>query len=210
MAPARSLRSRFHRLSPEEMAEKWKKGECYFCLEKYSQDHKCVMKGVFLMELSKEDDPESLVDDLGISLHALMGISNAKTMQLMVTITGIELRALVDSGSTHTFIHDVIVHRLGLPIKHQPGLFVKVANGKRLQSYGACKSTELSIQGETFCMDCYTLPLDGFDVILGVQWLQSLGPIVWDFAALHGVCTCWMHSTTRRLRCNALLTRASR
>jgi hypothetical protein len=33
-------------------------------------------------------------------------------------------------------------------------------------------------------MDCYTLPPEGFDVILGVQWLKSLGPIVWDFAAL--------------------------
>jgi hypothetical protein len=33
-------------------------------------------------------------------------------------------------------------------------------------------------------MDCYTLPLEGFDVILGVQWLKSLGPIAWDFVAL--------------------------
>jgi hypothetical protein len=61
---------------------------------------------------------------------------------------------------------------------------VKVADSEWLQSYGACKSIELSIQCDIFCMDCYALPLDGFDVILGVQWLQSLGPIVWDFAAL--------------------------
>jgi hypothetical protein len=33
-------------------------------------------------------------------------------------------------------------------------------------------------------MNCYALPLEGFDVILGVQWLKSLGPIMWDFAAL--------------------------
>jgi hypothetical protein len=35
-----------------------------------------------------------------------------------------------------------------------------------------------------FITDCYTLLLEGFDVILGVQWLKSLGPIMWDFAAL--------------------------
>jgi hypothetical protein len=66
----------------------------------------------------------------------------------------------------------------------QPGLSVKVTNGERLQSYGACKATNVLIQGENFIMNCYALPLEGFDVILGIQWLKSLGPIVWDFTAL--------------------------
>jgi hypothetical protein len=55
---------------------------------------------------------------------------------------------------------------------------------ERLQSYGVCKNTAVDIQGEKFVMDCYTLPLEGSDVILGVQWLKSLGTIVWDFATL--------------------------
>jgi hypothetical protein len=25
------------------------------------------------------------------------------------------------------------------------------------------------------------IPLDDFDMVLGVQWLCSLGPILWDF-----------------------------
>lgn len=28
-------------------------------------------------------------------------------------------------------------------------------------------------------LDCYALPLDGFDV--GFQWPSTLGPITWDF-----------------------------
>jgi hypothetical protein len=135
------------------------------------------------MELT-EEDPADLADNLGISLHDLTGLSSTNTMQLMITIAGTELRALVDSGSTHTFIHDAVVHSLGLDIVHQPGLSVKVANGERLQSYGAYKATTITIQGESFVVDCYTLPLEGFDVILGIQWLQSLGPITWDFKAL--------------------------
>jgi hypothetical protein len=42
-----STRPRFRRLSPEEMADKRKKGECYFCTEKFSPEHKCASKGVF-------------------------------------------------------------------------------------------------------------------------------------------------------------------
>jgi hypothetical protein len=59
-----------------------------------------------------------------------------------------------------------------------------VANGERLQSYGACKATDVLVQGEHLVMNCYALSLEGFDVILGVQWLKSLGPIVWDFTTL--------------------------
>jgi hypothetical protein len=185
LAPStRSTRSRFRRLSPEEMADKRKKGECYFCSEKFTPDHKCATKGIFLMELEDNDALSDQVEDLEISLHALIGLANPNTMQLMINIARTDLRALADSGSTHTFIHDAVALCLGLQVTMQPNLSVKVANGERLQSYGACKATNITIQGETFRQDCYTLPLEGFDIILGVQWLRSLGLIVWDFAAL--------------------------
>lgn len=29
-----------------------------------------------------------------------------------------------------------------------------------------------------------TLPLDRFDMVLGVQWLKALAPILWDFKSL--------------------------
>jgi hypothetical protein len=176
--------SRFCHLSPEEMANKHKKDECYFCLEKFSLDHKCASKGVFLMELEEIDDPEVVANKLGVSLHALTGLCCANTMQLIIHIGNKQLRALVDSSSIHSFVHEDVVHALGLGVVHHPWLSMKVANGEQLQSCGVCKATTMHIQGEKFMMDWYTLPLEGFDVILGVQWLKSLGLIVWDFAAL--------------------------
>jgi hypothetical protein len=113
-----------------------------------------------------------------------LGYPRPIQMQLKITIAGTELLALVDSGSTHTFIDDQVVHRLGLDIMLWPRLSVKVANGEQVQSYGVCKATSLDVHGEQFSVDCYALPLEGFDVILGVHWLKSLGPIMWDFAAL--------------------------
>jgi hypothetical protein len=153
------VRSRFRRLTPEEMADKRKKGECYFCTEKFSLDHKCASKGVFLTEL-EDDNPAQVADELGVSLHALTGLH----------VNGKQLRALVDSEG--------VVHALGLDIMRRPGLSIKVANGERLQSYGICKNTPVDIQGEIFKIDCYTLPLEGFDVILGIHWLKYLGPII--------------------------------
>jgi hypothetical protein len=136
------------------------------------------------MELDETYDLATVADEPGVSLHALTGLCGANTMQLVIHIGDKQLHALVDSGSTHSFIHEVVVYALGLDVVHRPGLSVKVANNERLQSYDVCKATLVHIQGEEFVMYCYTLPLEGFDVILGVQWLKSLGPIVWDFATL--------------------------
>jgi hypothetical protein len=42
----------------------------------------------------------------------------------------------------------------------------------------------VSVQEEPFKLTYYVLSLDGFDVTLGVQWLRTLGPILWDFEKL--------------------------
>lgn len=65
---------RFRRLSLVELQDKWLNGQCYFCPEPYSKDHKCAAKGVFLMELAVgKEDPLGDITDLEISLYALTG-----------------------------------------------------------------------------------------------------------------------------------------
>lgn len=103
----------------------------------------------------------------------------------------------MDSGSTHTFIKDGLVERLGLNITPRVSLSIKVANGERVTSCGICTATPADIHGELFHLDCYVLPLDTFDIVLGVRWLKTLGPIFWDFEALtmafwrHGRAVLW-------------------
>jgi hypothetical protein len=48
---------KFRRLSPDELVEKRKKGECYFYPGKFTEDHNCPMKHVFVMELDDQADP---------------------------------------------------------------------------------------------------------------------------------------------------------
>ncbi|KAJ3690866.1 hypothetical protein LUZ61_020030 [Rhynchospora tenuis] len=71
-----------------------------------------------------------------------------------------------------------------LPVTPKPGLRVAVANGDRLPTAGLCSHLQLTIGDEAFSEHFFALPLDGFDVILGCQFLQSLGPILWDFSNL--------------------------
>ena len=151
------------------MQEKRRNGQCYFCPEPYSKEHQCAAKGVFLMDLADDDeDPLSDINDLEISLHALTGLKAAESMLLQVTVGGAQLRALVDTGSTHTFIHSALAQRLGLTVTPRAGLNVMVANGDRVRSPGVCLATSVTISGEAFSIDCFALDLGGFDLVLGV------------------------------------------
>jgi hypothetical protein len=94
------------------------------------------------------------------------------------------VRALVDSGSTHCFVHDTTAQRLGLVPLAQPGLSVGVANGDRVACTGLCPAVLVQIGGEHFRIDFYVITLGGYEVVLGCQWLRTLGPILWDFDRL--------------------------
>jgi hypothetical protein len=41
-------------------------------------DHRCTTKGVYLIEMDDEVEVDTASDELGISLHALIGIDVAK------------------------------------------------------------------------------------------------------------------------------------
>jgi len=56
-----------------------------------------------------------------------------------------------------------------------------VANGDRVMCHGLARDVDLRIGGETFKVDCYSIPLDSYDMVLGITWLRTLGPILWDF-----------------------------
>ncbi|KAH7543989.1 hypothetical protein JRO89_XS15G0078500 [Xanthoceras sorbifolium] len=56
--------------------------------------------------------------------------------------------------------------------------------GEKLVSPGKCSSVPFKLQKVTFMADFFILPLEGYDVVLGTQWLRTLGPIQWDFEKL--------------------------
>jgi hypothetical protein len=59
-----------------------------------------------------------------------------------------------------------------------------VANGDKVISRGICRGLDILVGTEPFTVDCYALPLKGYDIVLGVQWLRLLAPICWDFIKL--------------------------
>jgi hypothetical protein len=183
--------SRFRRLTQAVMTDRRAQGLCFNCPEKFSREHAktCTMKDIYLLEPdtivpSREEGGESSVEDVEISLHALTGLSTSHTMQLMVCLSKNYIRALVDSGSTHCFITTNTAKRLGLTWSSQQGLTVGVANGERVSCLEICPQVGITIDNEQFFIDFYVIALEGYELVLGYNWLRQLGPIIWDFDKL--------------------------
>ncbi|XP_070028898.1 uncharacterized protein [Nicotiana sylvestris] len=173
------------KLSRAKMAERRAKGLCYNCDELYSIGHQC--KKLFWLELADLDDEEPGHKDAQepeISLYAITGQKSARTMQLLAIMKGQPLLSLVDLGSTHNFISYTATQHLGMQVQPGTSAKVSVANGEKVYSKGTCPSVSFYIDNQNFEADFFVIPLDGFDIVLGVIWLQTLGPILWDFITL--------------------------
>lgn len=183
----------FKYLTPLEMAERCKQGLCYNCDEPYVQGHKCahliyLEAADYTVEEPPEDEEEaapSEASDEGtkptISLVAFAGIRMEDTMQVYVQLGGQQFVTLLDSGSTHNFVRSDVARRIGLRSSPCPGMGVIVTNGDRVECSGFARDVGVRIADETFNFDCYTIPLDKWDVILGVTFLRWLGAVLWDF-----------------------------
>jgi putative ubiquitin-RnfH superfamily antitoxin RatB of RatAB toxin-antitoxin module len=212
------------RLSPSEMAQHRADGLCYNCDEKFIIGHCC--KKLFIMEVTPDEDDEE-VDEViecaaltcvpsppEISLHAITGVraKGFQTMKVYVSMGDTVAVALLDSGSSHNFIDIDMACRVGIMIRPSSGLSVAVANGERFASPGKTTAQTVFIGGEAFHINLYALPLGEYDMVLGIQWLTTLGPVLWDFAkhkmafARHGKRVLWRGIDTTQGLATATLT----
>jgi len=181
------------------MALRRKQGLCYNCDEPYVRGHKCAR--LFFLEASDyivedPDDGDAAQEVQAtepppfdakapmIFLSAITGIRTEETMQLRVHIGQHEFTTLLDSGSMHNFISAGAAQRVGLIFSHSAGAHVVVVNGDRVACRGLAHDVGVQIRAEDFKVDCYSIPLDCYDMVLGIAWLRTLGPILWDFDAL--------------------------
>ena len=124
------------------------------------------------------EEPQSDEIQPQISSNALSGVSSFQTLRVVGMFGNKhELHILVDSGTTHNFLDINMAKRLGCKIRKTCPLFVTVAGGRKLISVSECKGFTWKIEREKLCVYAMLLPLGGRDMVLGMQWLSTLGDI---------------------------------
>uniref|UniRef100_A0A2N9GEU1 Integrase catalytic domain-containing protein n=1 Tax=Fagus sylvatica TaxID=28930 RepID=A0A2N9GEU1_FAGSY len=181
------------RLTPMQMSERRKKGLCYNYDERWSSDHKCKDRKLYVME-EVEDEEAELVEieeeeveaeleeaKAEITLCALLGSTSPSTMRVITIVNGQTTVVLLDTGSTHNFMDETLAKTLKLPIDGERNFGVRVANGQVIRTLGECKEVKFKMQGLYLKLTFNLLELGGYGIVLGTQWLSTLGMINWDF-----------------------------
>jgi Retroviral aspartyl protease len=170
-------------------------GQCFKCGERYFPGHQCKIKLQMLMGQTA-DETEMLVsveDSSGdttepdaheeaiVSMHATSSNPIHNTMRFKGLIGTTPIFALIDSGSTHSFVNPLVLQDKSHQLVATNPMIVMVANGERMVTDFKCESLLFSIQGHEFCHDLRLLPVKGYDVILGLDWLSKFGPMKVDW-----------------------------
>ncbi|XP_006577454.1 uncharacterized protein [Glycine max] len=200
----------FVQRTQEDMAYRREKGLCYNCDEQWSSSHRCRGRVLFLIADSEEPlpsepphneqshaitlepqtaspVPEPTFDPTilqpHISLHAMAGVPATDTFYLYGTINKTRVTILIDSGSTHNFIQPRVAKFMNFDVEDTMPLRVMVGNGSVMECNKLCANTQLCIQGHMFTVTLRVLPLSGAEVVLGVEWLRTLGPVITNYAS---------------------------
>ena len=149
------------RLTPQKLEEKREKGLCYSCDSKYTKGHKCAEKKSFYIyceeeeetkqETSEEEDihQERTLEEeemsLTISCNALAGITTPQTFKIEGHIKKKKVIVLIDSGSTHNFIHCKVSKELNFFLYPTQGCHVMVANRGTINFSRKCHNIKLTM-----------------------------------------------------------------
>lgn len=195
-APSKPYQRPRQRHSDAELDAMRRQGLCFKCGDKWSKTHQAicpkkefriltVMNG-FEVELmgsvEEELEEEVLSSELKtLSMNAYLGIDAPKTMKLMGKIHNAEVLVMMDSGASHNFISPQVVKKLRLLVCDDNSLDVLLGNGVIVKGSGVCKRVLFQLNGASFTSDFISLELGSVDVILGVQWLETLGKCEMDW-----------------------------
>ena len=124
------------------------------------------------LEFSPESDNENIPQ---LSLSAMTGIAHPQTLELKGHIKKRNVMVLIETRSTHNFLDSTMAKRLNIFTFPMPDMEVMVADGKKIEKVGKYHKVKLQIQDYNLESTFYIVPLRGVDVILGIQWLQTLG-----------------------------------
>jgi Retroviral aspartyl protease len=166
-------------------------GLCHKCNEKYFPVHKCIPKLLNSMEANEGSDntdseneeggtTEENVTEVEQAIVSMFDINDNKAVKIMKfkgKVDKMSVCALLDSGSTHFFVNPTVLQGEKIKVTQIVPMMVTLANGAKMVTDLYCEDLQFQIQGYEFERNVRVLDVQGYDMILGLDWLTNFGPM---------------------------------
>eukprot|EP00253_Pinus_taeda_P027532 PITA_27532 len=110
-------------------------------------------------------------------------IISCKALERITTPQTLKIEGHIKKKKVQEVKYHIENQEMNLNI-YSPEFQVIVANGRTINCSGKCHNIKLSMGEYVLNSPMLSIPMGGVDVVLGVQWLQSLGMITFNFQEL--------------------------
>jgi hypothetical protein len=115
------------------------------------------------------------------TLASISGVPKYNTFRMRGVSQGQKVSVLIDGGASHNFIDSTLLRRRHIPTVEFEGFKVEVAGGRTMPCDRYIPGLKLTLGRHEMIQDVYVMDLPVTNIILGVQWLSTLGPITTNY-----------------------------
>ncbi|KAE8720538.1 hypothetical protein F3Y22_tig00019093pilonHSYRG00019 [Hibiscus syriacus] len=170
---------------PKKLFNPWeKKGElsCFSCGGNHmKRDCPQLVKVASIKENEGEESETLKLGSILSTMEVKKGRKKKGLMYVDITVAGQKMSALVDTGASELFMSEQIAKRLGLHVEKATGS-IKTVNVEEVPIAGITKGIELTIGGWSGKEAIKVIPLDDFDFVLGLSFLDRINAFPVPFA----------------------------
>jgi hypothetical protein len=111
-------------------------------------------------------------------------VSKFNTFRMRGVLSGQKVSVLIDGGASHNFIDSALLKRRHIPTIEFEGFRVEVAGEHTMPCDRYIPGMKLTLGRHDLAQDFYVMDLPNTNIILGVQWLSTLGPITTNYKTM--------------------------
>jgi hypothetical protein len=196
------------RINENTRRELRRKQLCYTCKEPWNPSHKCMGRGqAHYIEVTSDNEEEDFrhiqnmeadttetaeeeatghnsATEERATLASISGVPKYNTFRMRGVLQGQKVSVLIDGGASHNFNDSALLQRKHIPTIEFEGFKVEVAGGSTMPCNRYIPGMKLTLGRHDLVQDVYVMDLLETNIILGVQWLSTLGPITTNYKTM--------------------------
>eukprot|EP00253_Pinus_taeda_P017771 PITA_17771 len=138
-----------------------------------------------LRKWPKEGSKDYVTTVMKNTSQVINGFLPPQTLKIRGFIKHRPVVVLIDSGSTHNFIHQKVAEIVHCFVRAVSNFPVQIADGGTMKCEGRCENVKLQMGDYQLKTHMFAIHMGGCDIVLGAEWLRTLGPITMDFQELY-------------------------